>query len=78
MPKVVTHDADGGAFRPLVQIGVLSTKEATKSLPFILNHIMPAEFSGFGYQADRQEGRLNAEQRTQTAPLWSEINNLEQ
>ncbi len=78
LPKgMITLDADGGAFRPLVEIGFLSSREETKSLPFILNHIMPAEFSGFGYQTPTNKKAVSAPNSVlQTAPFWAEINNL--
>ncbi len=76
---MVTLDADGGAFRPLVENPFTASEEA-KSLPFILNYVMPAEFSIFsnmGHELLSQKNFLstaNAALSTTAKPLWEDIN----
>ena len=74
---MVTLDADGGAFRPLVPGGSYSW--LNKSLPFILNYIMPADFGIFSHPT--LQTKLDASApghalRSEVKPLWADINTL--
>jgi hypothetical protein len=70
---MITLDADGGAFRPLIEQKPYSSVE--KSLPFIMHHVMPAEISGFGYTTPADKKASSAPNRAlQATPLWNEIN----
>ncbi len=74
---MVSLDADGGAFRPLISQGPYSWYDATKSIPFALGHVMPAEFAGFSN--DTLEKKLGASAPLKvisTEPLWNGINDL--
>ncbi len=76
---MVTLDADGGAFRPLIPGGSYSWLDITKSLPFILNYIMPADFGIYSHptlQSKLDESAPGHALRTEVKPLWADINTL--
>ncbi|MEK7801287.1 MAG: alkaline phosphatase family protein, partial [Pseudomonadota bacterium] len=74
---VITLDADGGAFRPFVEKQLYSS--INQSLPFILDYVMPAEFSGFDHNtlgAKMSLSAPNAALHKTTMPLWDDTNKL--
>jgi hypothetical protein len=76
---MVTLDADGGAFRPLVAQGPYSWLDVSRSLPFILNYVMPAEFSGFNHgtvNAKMNYSAPNSALQNAAQPMWDDINKL--
>jgi hypothetical protein len=76
---MITLDADGGAFRPLIAQGPYSWLDLTKSLPFILHHVMPAEFAGFNHNTTTDKISLSAPNgalQNGAIPLWDDINKM--
>ena len=80
---MITLDADGGAFRQIIgkkyvfSLFNTAEHEFSKSLPFILHHVMPAEFSGFGYTTTAKKNANSApNQALQTAPFWDDVNTM--
>ena len=74
---IVTLDADGGAFRPIVLGGIYS--KLNPSLPFVLNYVMPGDFDIFRHSTMQEKLASSAPGQAlhnEARPLWQEINEM--